>query len=361
MRAKHAGTLHKYLALGALLAGTGTHGACAPQADKGQILNVFNNFYTWNGGHGRVVSEPTGIDCGEQCSATFPTDAGVKLTATAEPGFRFVKWLGACDHRDAECLIKMDTTQQVDASFEREVPDPPFRCPEGTQDNDGDKVCAPSCATAGLSCSADGPCSDSSGTATCTCPPEWSGPSCTQCAPASGQAIYLFTVANSTNGNLGGRSGADAKARAALPTNLPGMPNATYRVRAFLSMTDDAIADFPKNYCVPTGVPVYGVKSDGTLTLLADTWADFTDGTIKKSIGAALGYADYLYFWTGTTNTAAASQFNCSNWTSDSRGVLGGTSQRSSSTNKWLYEDAYACSSQYYLHALAYCVKDCPQ
>lgn len=111
-----------------------------------------------------------------------------------------------------ECRIKTDTTQQVDASFEREVPAPPFRCPEGTQDNDGDKVCAPSCATTGLSCSADGPCSDSSGSATCTCPPEWSGPSCTQCAPTTGQAIYLFTVDNATNGNLGGRSGADAKA-----------------------------------------------------------------------------------------------------------------------------------------------------
>jgi hypothetical protein len=41
------------------------------------------------------------------------------------------------------------------------------RCDTGYQDNDGDGTCAPTCATAGLSCGTDQVCSDAAGTATC--------------------------------------------------------------------------------------------------------------------------------------------------------------------------------------------------
>ena len=53
-------------------------------------------------------------------------------------------------------------------------------CPEGEQDNDGDGTCMPACAAE--TCSGNGTCDDSSGTATCTCEFRFSGPTCASCA-----------------------------------------------------------------------------------------------------------------------------------------------------------------------------------
>jgi hypothetical protein len=47
-------------------------------------------------GSGTITSAPTGIDGGGRCSAQFPQDNTVTLTATAAPGSIFVGWSGAC-------------------------------------------------------------------------------------------------------------------------------------------------------------------------------------------------------------------------------------------------------------------------
>lgn len=53
-------------------------------------------------------------------------------------------------------------------------------CPSGEQDNDGNGVCEPACDAE--SCSGNGTCDDSSGTATCSCDFNFTGDDCASCA-----------------------------------------------------------------------------------------------------------------------------------------------------------------------------------
>lgn len=70
-------------------------------------------------GRGRVVSDPPGIECGDaKCAAAFGRRTRVRLTATAEPGSRFVGWGGDCGG-DAGCSVLADTTRSVTATFRR--------------------------------------------------------------------------------------------------------------------------------------------------------------------------------------------------------------------------------------------------
>ncbi len=55
------------------------------------------------------------------------------------------------------------------------------QCASGYQDNDSNGICEANCATANPNCSGNGSCSDTSGTAVCSCDPEYTGSSCEQC------------------------------------------------------------------------------------------------------------------------------------------------------------------------------------
>lgn len=55
-------------------------------------------------------------------------------------------------------------------------------CAAGLQDNDTNGSCLPSCQSATLTCTGGAICTDVSGTATCSCPAGYTGPTCTQCA-----------------------------------------------------------------------------------------------------------------------------------------------------------------------------------
>ncbi|MEZ4459215.1 MAG: hypothetical protein R3E66_05730 [bacterium] len=57
------------------------------------------------------------------------------------------------------------------------------QCGAGYQDNDGDGVCAPTCATSTIDCGANGVCSDTSGTPACTCAVGYAGEFCDECGP----------------------------------------------------------------------------------------------------------------------------------------------------------------------------------
>jgi hypothetical protein len=48
-------------------------------------------------GQGTVISAPSGIDCGETCSASYDGSQGVQLTATPDPGWKLEGWRGHCD------------------------------------------------------------------------------------------------------------------------------------------------------------------------------------------------------------------------------------------------------------------------
>lgn len=67
-------------------------------------------------GSGRVTSNPAGIDCGPKCSASFPTDTDVSLTANATPGWSFSGWAGACTGAGT-CGVRMSSPRSVTATF----------------------------------------------------------------------------------------------------------------------------------------------------------------------------------------------------------------------------------------------------
>ncbi|MDP3859107.1 MAG: hypothetical protein Q8Q73_15240 [Stagnimonas sp.] len=119
------------LALILVLAGCSSSGddgaAPAPLPPSQYVLNVSRLL------EGSVVSEPAGINCGTQCSASFPADTLVRLSAVPAEGRRFVEWRGACMGSGA-CELRMDNHRLLTAVFgPTEIVDPP----------PGAKACAP--------------------------------------------------------------------------------------------------------------------------------------------------------------------------------------------------------------------------
>lgn len=72
-------------------------------------------------GSGTVTSAPTGIDCGNTCTASFATGNSVTLTPMPTSGSLFVGWSGACTGA-APCTVAMTSDQIVSAQFDL-VPD----------------------------------------------------------------------------------------------------------------------------------------------------------------------------------------------------------------------------------------------
>jgi len=67
-------------------------------------------------GSGTVTSTPSGIDCGNTCSALFNYNAIVTLTAAADSGAVFTGWSGACTGTGT-CTLRMSETRDVTATF----------------------------------------------------------------------------------------------------------------------------------------------------------------------------------------------------------------------------------------------------
>jgi Tol biopolymer transport system component len=68
-------------------------------------------------GSGTVTSNPTGIDCGATCSASFDPNTSVNLTATAAIDSTFTGWNGSACSGTGTCTVTMDATKSVTASF----------------------------------------------------------------------------------------------------------------------------------------------------------------------------------------------------------------------------------------------------
>ena len=71
------------------------------------------------GGSGTVTSLPSGINCGTDCLELFDYGSVVTLTASAESGYAFTGWGGACGHSEADCVVTIDETKSVNAYFDR--------------------------------------------------------------------------------------------------------------------------------------------------------------------------------------------------------------------------------------------------
>lgn len=69
-------------------------------------------------GGGTIISAPGGINCGQGCSATFPSGSVVTLTETAAPKSLFAGWTGGCSGAGSSCTLTLSSNEQVTATFD---------------------------------------------------------------------------------------------------------------------------------------------------------------------------------------------------------------------------------------------------
>ncbi|MGZ6669020.1 MAG: InlB B-repeat-containing protein, partial [Solirubrobacteraceae bacterium] len=67
-------------------------------------------------GSGTVRSSPSGIDCGSSCTASYPAETTVRLSATPALGSKFDGWSGACPGT-LSCTVTTNADQTVIATF----------------------------------------------------------------------------------------------------------------------------------------------------------------------------------------------------------------------------------------------------
>jgi hypothetical protein len=125
----------------------------------------------------------------------------------------------------------------------------------------------------------------------------------TTTTPLAPPAKLVFVTSTSTDGNIGGLVGADAMCAAAAATgSLPG------GFRAWISDSTDS----PSTRLTQSSGP-YHLVSGG---LVANNWADLTDGTLNVPIsddekGLFVGFVEV---WTGTFADGTPSGRNCNDW-----------------------------------------------
>ena len=69
-------------------------------------------------GTGTLTSAPVGLSCGSSCTAAFPFDASVVITATAAVGSQFVSFAGCDSVATNKCTVTVDKARQVSARFD---------------------------------------------------------------------------------------------------------------------------------------------------------------------------------------------------------------------------------------------------
>jgi len=73
-------------------------------------------------GEGSVISVPTGIDCGADCSELYNQGTVVVLNAVSGPASHFAGWSGACSGTSS-CVVPMMEATAVTATFTRNTYD----------------------------------------------------------------------------------------------------------------------------------------------------------------------------------------------------------------------------------------------
>lgn len=67
-------------------------------------------------GNGTITSNPSGINCGADCSETYPSGTTITLFAYSDSGWQFDGWSGACSGTNP-CSVSMDGAKSVTAIF----------------------------------------------------------------------------------------------------------------------------------------------------------------------------------------------------------------------------------------------------
>lgn len=108
----------------------GWRGACSGTSDCSLTMNaakkvtaVFTQAPAYkltvkSKGQGTVTSVPTGIDCGSDCTESYPSGTRVTLTATPAEGYSFSGWGGVCRGTD-DCVVDMTAARKATATFAR--------------------------------------------------------------------------------------------------------------------------------------------------------------------------------------------------------------------------------------------------
>lgn len=91
--------------------GGGSTGSTPPPIAENFTLSV-NKF-----GEGVVISNISGINCGDDCSESFPQSTVVVLTATANTGSVFNSWSGCDSTAGNTCTIAMNSDRAVSPTF----------------------------------------------------------------------------------------------------------------------------------------------------------------------------------------------------------------------------------------------------
>lgn len=68
-------------------------------------------------GNGSVISDPSGVDCGTDCTAIYEFSEMVQLTARPSEGARFAGWSGGCTGSEETCIVTMTEARTVSARF----------------------------------------------------------------------------------------------------------------------------------------------------------------------------------------------------------------------------------------------------
>lgn len=68
-------------------------------------------------GNGTVTDDQEKIDCGATCSADYPLNTTVTLTATPATGYSFTGWQGACSGTEPTAEVILDNSKECIANF----------------------------------------------------------------------------------------------------------------------------------------------------------------------------------------------------------------------------------------------------
>ncbi|MDM8567753.1 tandem-95 repeat protein [Candidatus Halobeggiatoa sp. HSG11] len=68
-------------------------------------------------GSGSITSQPTGIECKEDCTEDYAQGTEVELVANPEPGFAFTHWSGDCSGINKTITVLMDQAKSCQANF----------------------------------------------------------------------------------------------------------------------------------------------------------------------------------------------------------------------------------------------------
>jgi hypothetical protein len=162
--------------------------------------------------------------------------------------------------------------------------------------------------------------------------------------------------AGTHNGNLGGRTGADAICAAS--SNRPITGFTEYHALMSFSASDD-IADFASTFSsLKQNTPICSNSTSATSTTIASNWADLIDGTENNMFTLSSAMPTGVLWWSGSYGTVTNYGNyidSCDGFTSSSSTGVVQSSGASGSTLDWLLNEVKSsCSNYYYVMCIAW-------